>query len=343
MSLRARPIVALACAAALPQQPQPTPRFNEAVTVERLVVDVRVVDAAGQPVLGLGPEDFKVKLDGKRVALESALWVGSSAEEDGGIVVTSDGSEPPPATPEFPEPRLVVFLLQKDLEPSRIVGLMRMVEKAEALLATLGRDDRVAALLFDTHLRALLDFTDERVRARQVLRQSIVHADLPVQESDEPSLLAHLEPSDMLRAASPERALHLIGEALQALPGPKTLVFLGWGLGRFGRDGVSMTADYEPARRALQKARCSVFALDVTDADYHSLEVGLMQVAEDTGGFYAKTHLFPDQALKRVERALSGYYVLSFERPEGKPGRRRLEVDLVKGRGGRVLAPSAVG
>jgi VWFA-related protein len=335
-------IAALACAAALAQE-QPPPRFNEAVTVERLVVDVRVVDAAGQPVLGLGPEDFKVKLDGKRVVLESALWVGSSTEEDLGIVVTPDGSEPPPPAPEFPEPRLVVFLLQKDLEPSRIVGLMRMVEKAEGLMAGLGPDDRVAALLFDTHLRALLDFTDERVRARQVLRQSINHSDMPVQESDEPSLMAHLERSDMDRASSPERALHLIGEALQALPGPKTLVFLGWGLGRFGRDGVSMTADYEPARRALQKARCSVFALDVTDADYHSLEVGLMQVAEDTGGFYAKTHLFPDQALKRVERALSGYYVLSFERPEGRPGRRRLEVELVKGRSGRVLAPSAVG
>jgi VWFA-related protein len=307
------------------------------------VVDVRVVDAGGDPVLGLGAEDFKVKLDGKRIALESALWVGSSVEEDPGIVVTSDGSEPPPPAPQFPEPRLVVFLLQKDMDRSRIGGLMRMVDKAEGLMAGLGPDDRVAALLFDTHLRALLDFTDERVRARQVLRQSIVHSDMPVQESDETSLLAHLEPLDMMRAASPERALHLIGEALQALPGPKTLVFLGWGLGRFERDRVSMTADYEAARRALQKARCSVFALDVTDADYHSLEVGLMQVAEDTGGFYAKTHLFPDQALKRVERALSGYYVLSFEQPEGKPGRRRLEVELVKGRSGRVLAPSAVG
>jgi VWFA-related protein len=334
-------IAALACAAALARE-QP-PRFKESVTVERLVVDVRVVDAAGQPVPGLGPEDFKVKLDGRRVALESALWVGSSPDEDGGIVVTPDGTDAPPPAREFPEPRLVVFLLQKDLERSRIVGLMRMVEKAEHLLATLGPDDRVAALLFDTHLRALLDFTDERVRARQVLRQSIIRSEVPVQESDEPSLMAHLERSEMDRAASPERALHLIGEALQALPGPKTLVFLGWGLGRFGRDGVSMTADYEPARRALQKARCSVFALDVTDADYHSLEVGLMQVAEDTGGFYAKTHLFPDQALKRVERALSGYYVLSFERPEGKSGRRRLEVELVKGRSGRVLAPSAVG
>jgi len=103
-----------------------------------------------------------------------------------------------------------------------------------------------------------------------------------------------------------------------------------------------MTPDYEPARRALQTARCSVFSLDITDADYHSLEVGLIQVAEDTGGFYAKTHLFPDQALMRLERALQGYYVLSFERPVGKPGARRLGVVLNRKKG-TVLAPSAIG
>lgn len=339
-------IAALSCAAALAQQqqPSPPPRFKDTVTVERLVVDVRVVDATGQPVLGLGPEDFKVKVEGKPVAVESALWVGTSAEEDPGIVVTPEGTPPPPpAGSDFPEPRLVVFLLQKDLERSRIVGLLQMVKKAEGLLASLGPDDRVAALLFDTHLRALQDFTDDRVRMRRVLRDGLLHSQMAVQDSDEPSLLAHLDRWAAKRAASPERALHVIGEALQALPGPKTLIFLGWGLGRFGRGGVTMTPDYDPARHALQKARCSVFALDVTDADYHSLEVGLIQVAEDTGGFYAKTHIFPDAALKRMERALSGYYVLSFERPEGKPGLRRLEVDLIKGRKGQVLAPTAVG
>jgi hypothetical protein len=86
-----------------------------------------------------------------------------------------------------------------------------------------------------------------------------------------------------------------------------------------------------------------VFALDVTIADYHSLEVGLMQVAEDTGGFYAKTHIFPDAALRRMERALSGYYVLAFERPEGRSGMFRLDVGLAKGKKGEVLAPAAVG
>jgi VWFA-related protein len=340
----------LGAAALLPQQrPSPPPRFKDAVTVERLVVDVRVVDAAGQPVLGLRSEDFKVKLDGKPIALESALWVGAATEEveDPGVVVTPEGVPNPPSLPrsrgEFPEPRLVVFLLQKDMEPSRIVGLLRMAAKAEGLLASLGPDDRVAALLFDSQLHPLFDFTSDRARVRLALREAVLHSQRAVQESDDPSLLAQLDRFAMKRAASAERALQLIGEALQPLPGPKTLVFFGWGLGRFSREGVSMTADYEPARHALQKARCSVFALDVTDADYHSLEVGLIQVAEDTGGFYAKTHLFPDAALKRMERALSGYYVLSFERPENKPGLRRLEVDLVKGKKGRVLAPSAVG
>jgi hypothetical protein len=65
--------------------------------------------------------------------------------------------------------------------------------------------------------------------------------------------------------------------------------------------------------------------------------VGLEQVAEDTGGFYAKTHLFPDQAMSRLEGALAGHYVLAIEKPPGKPGRHRVSVKRVGGPG-TVLA-----
>jgi len=323
-----------------PPQPSPPPRFREAVTVERIVVDVRVVDDSGQPVPGLGPEDFKVKLDGKPVLVESALWVGVE-EEEAGVVVTPEDTAAAPAN-ESAQPRLVVFFLQRDLEPSRILGLLKILEKVDRLLGVLAPGDRAAALLFDTALSRLEDFTDDRARVRRAIEDGIVGRRRAVQEGEEPSLFAHLDDWASRRAASPERALQVVGEALQELPGAKTLVFLGWGIGRFDRGGVSMTPDYEPARRALQKARCSVFALDITEADYHSLEVGLIQVAEDTGGFYAKTYLFPDQAVERMERALQGYYVLSFERPEGKPGSRRLDIGLNK-RKGTVMAPNAVG
>jgi hypothetical protein len=86
-------------------------------------------------------------------------------------------------------------------------------------------------------------------------------------------------------------------------------------------------------------ARVAVFCLDVTNADYHSLEVGLEQVASDTGGFYAKTHLFPAQAMRRLEGALVGHYVLTFEKPRLRQGTHAIEVDLV-GRKGTVLARS---
>jgi hypothetical protein len=47
--------VSAAVVSAQQQQPSPPPRFSDTVTVERLVVDVRVVDDLGAAVLGLAP------------------------------------------------------------------------------------------------------------------------------------------------------------------------------------------------------------------------------------------------------------------------------------------------
>jgi hypothetical protein len=66
---------------------------------------------------------------------------------------------------------------------------------------------------------------------------------------------------------------------------------------------------------ALSVARTSVFSLDITNADYHSLEVGLRTVSEDTGGFHVKPHLFPETAMKKLVRVISSYYELSMIPP----------------------------
>ncbi|MFN3414515.1 MAG: hypothetical protein ACK42L_10705, partial [Thermoanaerobaculum sp.] len=71
----------------------------------------------------------------------------------------------------------------------------------------------------------------------------------------------------------------------------------------------------------------------ITDADWHSLEIGLIHVAEDTGGLYAKTHLFPAQAQKKLLGALQGYYEVSFPRPDVQPGVHHVEVQLRGARG----------
>jgi hypothetical protein len=93
---------------------------------------------------------------------------------------------------------------------------------------------------------------------------------------------------------------------------------------------------YEDAIAALSRARITIFTLDVTDADYHSLEDRIATLAEVTGGTYEKTHLFPGLALERVRRAIAGRYVLVFRKPEGPRGYHEVRVDLV-GKKGRVL------
>ena len=342
------PAVALVSLAALVPQADPQIRFKERVEVERVIVDARAVDGAGMPLPGLGPKDFRLRVDGKVVPLESAHWIaaapraaepapppeGATSE---GIVVT-----PEPVEGETAPGRLIVFFFQKDFEESRLAGLLRMQRAALSVVDNLAPGDRAAVVSFDSHLKLRLDFTSDRETLRHVVGNVVLLGSARyIPPGPPPSLAEHFDRERARKAASPETALLVLADALKELPGPKTMVFVGWGMGRFdARSGsVTLEHDYAPARRTLMEARVTVICLDVTQADYHSLEVGLQQVAEDTGGFYARTHLFPAQAMRRLEAALAGHYVLTFEKPPLPPGAHRIEIDLV-GRKGTVFAKS---
>lgn len=316
---------------------QQTPRFRDRVDVGRIVVDVRVLDDRGSPVLGLTANDFKVRIDGKTRRVETSTWIGDRYSE---IDVAPAAPVPLPAD-GAPLGRLVVFLFQKDLEPGRVEGLMQMLLKSRNFLDTLTAFDRVAILSFDSHLKIWSDFTNDRERLDRVLAHGLLfERPAPVQAASTPSLVERLDAERGRRTYGIERALELIGEALEPLPGSKSLVLIGYGFGRLGLGGVRMENDYEPARRALVAARTSVFSLDVTNADYHSLEAGLQLVSEATGGFYARTHIFPDQAMRRLSGALAGYYVLFVETPVKRRHTHDIDVTLARHKG-RVLATSS--
>jgi VWFA-related protein len=313
-----------------PQLHAQQPRYAERVDVERVLVDVRVVDHAGQPVLGLGAEDFRVKIGGKPAAVQSITWVGGPGSND--IAVSRQAAHVPDSSEGDAPGRLIVFLFQKDLEPSRIVGLMRMLVEAQGFLDGLTPYDRVAILSFDSHLKIWNDFTDDRDRLLRVLKHGILFEDpLPVPAASAISLLTRLGAANARKTYTIEKALHVIADALHDLPGSKSLVLVGHGFGRLGWTGVSMEHGYSEARSALVAARTSVFSLDVTNADYHSLEAGLQLVSRQTGGFFVRTHVFVEQAMRRLAGALAGYYVLFVERPDVGRGAHRIEVDLIQG------------
>uniref|UniRef100_UPI00387376AE hypothetical protein n=1 Tax=Natronospira sp. TaxID=2024970 RepID=UPI00387376AE len=280
-------------------------------------------------------EDFRVTIGGRPARLEAVEWIpGDEPFPEGLPPAEAEVAGVPPTPPG----RLVVLFFQTDYVRERMTGLYRMVPRARDLVAGLRPHDRVAVVTFDAHLKLHLDFTADREALDAVLRPTVLFRSVePLPDGEFPSLAAHFPFQEAQRAASPEAALRITAEALREIPGPKTLVFFGWGFGRFDRSGVRLGPDYHDARAALVRARVTVLSLDVTDADYHSLEVAMEQLAYDTGGFYVKTHQFPGQAVERVALALTGRYVLVVERPEQLRSRRNVRVELV-GRSGTVMA-----
>jgi len=320
-----------AAAPATAQDPTPT-SFGETIEVRRIVTEVRVVAYDGSPVLGLGPDDFRVKVGGDPAEVESVLWIPSTGDavETGVTAPGRDFSAEDAQRP--PEGRLVVILFQIDfgLHSSRTVGLLRMAPRASEFVANLGPGDRVAFLVFGSHLELRADFTDDHAAIAKLLTPNeILQGRTEPPDPEGPSLAAHLDPEEMLDAASMADALELIGHSLREIAGAKSLVFFGYALGQMSA-GPRITIDdsYPRAMEALSEARTSVFSLDVTHADAHSLAVGLRQVAEDTGGFYVKTHIFPDAAMTRLVRVISSYYELSIIPPPGLPENYTIKVKV---------------
>jgi len=293
--------------------------FGAAVEVRRILTEVRVVHYDGSPVLGLGPGDFRVKVGGKRAEVRSVLWIPSTAEAAKDAAGEATDHPSSPHHPVEPEGRLIVVLFQIDpkFHISRTIGLVRMAPRASEFVSGLSPGDKVAVLVFDSHLELLSDFTGNHEATAETLHvQRVLRKVSDGTEPTSPSLTEHFDFEEARDAASMTEALELIGDALKPIPGTKSLVLFGYALGRMSA-GTRVTIDdgYGKAMEALSAARTSVFSLDITNADAHSLALGLRTIAEDTGGFYVKTHLFPETAMKKLVRVISSYYELEIIPP----------------------------
>jgi VWFA-related protein len=309
--------------------------FSEEIDVRLSTITVRVIDAGGRPVLDLGPADFEVRVGGEPARVESVDWIGPETErfslEELAELERSGVTAPPTG-------RLIVLFLQTDLDPSRAPGHLRLLPELEKLIGTFHADDQVAVVSFGTHLKLRQDFTrDHTVVEEAVARAVRLVRPLPIESAGYPSLERHFDADAARRAASPERALRVVADALLPLAGEKVLIFAGWGLGRYTAGSVQMVPEYDATRDALERANVTVFVLDVTQADYHSLEIGLEIIAEDTGGTYEKTFREPTQMTARLASTIAGYYEIGFTLPDAVPGRGRVDVDLIGRRKGYVL------
>ena len=235
---------------------EPAERVRESVTAERVIVDVRVIDNLGNPITGLGVPDFSLRVDGHPVSIESVEWMSTGTPAP----ASDSGRVPEPAVTErraASTGRLVVLFFQNDYEHSRITGQMRMIRQALAFLETCSPEDRLAVLSFDSRLKLRQDFTGNREMLRRAIRRTLYADDVPEPPAGVfPSLAASLDFQAARKASLPEHALRVIGQGLAALPGPKSLLFFGWGIGNFDSVmGLILDHNYGLARAALLRSQ----------------------------------------------------------------------------------------
>jgi VWFA-related protein len=289
-------------------------RVRGDVRVARILLDAYVTDGAGEAVPDLTASDFRVRAGRRELEVESAEWSPAGKPEGPVDAADPSASGTAPAV-RYPPGRILVFFIQADVGRQRAKGLMRVRSEIGRLLDTLVPTDRAAVVRFDSHLTLLCDFTADRAALEAAFDEGLLQGTAPaIVHSPFPSLAAGLDPGMARRAANVERALDLVSRALIPIPGGKALLFLGWGLGvdRSPRESQDLTRAFA----SMAAARINVFTLDVSDADWHTLETTLQDTSAVTGGTYQKTHIFAAGAVTRLAKSLGGRYVLVCVAPD---------------------------
>ncbi|MCP4657834.1 MAG: hypothetical protein GY856_20700 [bacterium] len=308
--------------------------FTDEISVALSTLVVRVVDKKGNPLLGLKPEDFRVSASSGEVPVTAADWVSSDPAHRDEVLIAKLAEA---GVQLEPTEKLVVFFVQSAMQAVRIRGHLRTLPHVQELVGVLQPNDRAAVVSFDSHLKLWQDFTRRHDDVSGAIERAIGFGAKPqLQRSGELSLAEHFDFRAAKHAGTPEEALDVLGQALTSIAGEKTMIYLGWGLGRYGRGGVGMSLNYTAALRTLEAARTTVFVLDVTDAGSHSLEVGLKNIAAQTGGTYDRTNQFTEQVTMRLARTISGYYVLMLDTSQMADPNEPVRTELRKKKG-RVL------
>lgn len=170
----------LAAASAAAQQPRPASGapgadlFSDTISVELVNVEVFVTDRSGEPVLDLGPGDFRIYEDGREVELTHFALIRPRPAGAGGrapaVAAAAEAEEVPvPVQVEEPEPaRMVVFLDLMHTGPSSRLRLAPGL--AGALEREMRPGDQVMVVAYDGSLDVVQPFTSDKGKIRKALQ-----------------------------------------------------------------------------------------------------------------------------------------------------------------------------
>lgn len=305
-----------------PDSSDPRPQAAETIEVSRIVIDAHVLDPDSQLVTNLTSDDFIVRVDGKQAKIETVEWVNELPSE---MVETDEKGVEISRTPQPAPGRLFVYYVQTEFARNwlRTLGEMAVVRAIRQYIDLLQVNDRVAILQFDTHLKIRLDFTSDHQQIEDAFTKVLsIDEPPPPPPVPAPSLASLLDRAQMKTTYNDEKAFALVAHALGKIPGAKTFILFGWGLGTW-RSRINVDPRTALAAGELAAARATVYSFNFGLGA--QMRFGLQEVAEDTGGFYAP---FGQNGFDRLKALLQGHYEIEVRDPlPSVPGKlHRIEV-----------------
>ena len=260
---------ALCCVilAAVPQQPQ----FRSGV--ERIVIDLQVVDSQGRPVPQLTAADFDVKIgQGRRVV--------SSAE----FVRAAENEAPPPGRANTPtattegEGRRVVgrdFILAIDESSFRTQNAPAAIRAARGFISRLNPDDRVGLFTYPASPRFFALTPDHFAVDREVGRV--------VGTFEAPSSQYHMSVSEIMDIAAGEQDVVRQVAQRECLPQP---TYQGECMRRIPGEVTMMVSAYEGQAQAGMSALRRLFLALLQDPKRKTVVVisGGLLASDRAGG-----------------------------------------------------------
>jgi VWFA-related protein len=336
----------VALQAPLGAQEEPQAQFGETVDVSEVLLDVLVTDAQGNVIIGLGPEDFVVKEDGKPVEITDVTFYSNRRlVESSASVLAKSGIK----IDQVPEDRYFILLFddQKKNSPDAPRLLSQQMEAARRakgwVEGELSPGDWVAVLSYDTKLKVQQDFTRDQRALIDAIGDAVKGKDPEqyyagrVPEGKSPSLLAGLPRGKELRDRTPTifDALQQIARAASNVRGRKNLLLFTNGLpGRLDTFGqyIPDPRYFKPTSQALNDANVAAYTIDLVPSEVeHTLSDSLNQLADETGGRYFFNFVNFSTPLDQITEENNGYYLLAYKSSHkaGEKGFQQVEVETV--------------
>ncbi len=256
----------------VPTQAQ-EPQVGFKVSANLILVDVRIVDADGRPVMGLTRDDFTLLEEGQVQTIdhfqEISLPLTSSRVE-------VDRPDQPPRSPSpasetdqvmAPDKRLLILFFNfssADLQDAE------MMKKAahEFLQEQFDPSDSVAVLAFDNGLEMITDFTSDRIILSQAIGrlssgEQGLDVSLPEDDSAEAAsdggFIADETEFALFETNQQLSAIEAVADAFRDVSGRKALIYFSSG---FSSRGIENDDQMRWTTDLCNRSNISIYAVD---------------------------------------------------------------------------------